>query len=70
MISSLVLENKVYYNHIYARSWPVSASRLICLRPGAHHVSNGFLLSLNPNPEFLTPALTRGFPEARRYQTL
>lgn len=45
--------NKFYYNHVYASSWHISASRFISLLNGAHRFSNGFLLSLNPNPEIL-----------------
>lgn len=70
MISPLGLETKVYYNHVQASSWHISACRFISLRTGAHRFSNGFLLSSNPNPEFLQPAISRGFPEAQRYQTL
>lgn len=53
MIALLVLENKFYYNHVYASPWHISASGFISLLNGAHRFSNGFLLSLNPNPEIL-----------------
>lgn len=53
VITSLLILEINSTTIMYASSWHISAFRFISLLNGALQFSNGFLLSLNPNPGIL-----------------